>query len=331
MRLHEDSEAFLYAVGLASRSGIRQQFLEKDYWVTFALNNLAESTFGNDVAFKGGTSLSKCYGLIERFSEDVDLAIVRPHSLGSSQKKALIKKVESAVSKGLQVRHDPAGSKKSGMRRTTMYDFSQIVGQPGGGPTSEYLKLEITAYSKAHPTQMMEVESYLGKALREDGRSDLVEEFHLRPFQVQVLCLERTFAEKVMALVKRSYEQDPIRSLREKIRHIYDLHQMLARRPDMTTFLHGDDFFSFLDQVVEDDRENRTSDPTWLDRPCGECCLFGSVDETWRGLESAYREEFSQLLFGDLPGPEAVQESLRQIGGRLRAYDARPKPPAGSK
>lgn len=68
--LRERRDALLAA---ADRSGKSPQVLEKDVWVVWALRTLFDSPHGCALAFKGGTSLSKAYQLIDRFSEDVDL------------------------------------------------------------------------------------------------------------------------------------------------------------------------------------------------------------------------------------------------------------------
>lgn len=57
----------------AGRSGRRAHLLEKDVWVVHALRSLAESPFGTNLTFKGGTSLAKAYRAIRRFSEDLDI------------------------------------------------------------------------------------------------------------------------------------------------------------------------------------------------------------------------------------------------------------------
>lgn len=62
----------------ANRRGISTSIVEKDFWVCWTLKRLFEDTeLAPHLIFKGGTSLSKCYGLIERFSEDIDLTISR--------------------------------------------------------------------------------------------------------------------------------------------------------------------------------------------------------------------------------------------------------------
>ena len=60
----------------AARRGIRDAIVEKDFWVCWVLKKLfSDETLKNRLVFKGGTSLSKVYKLIDRFSEDVDLSV----------------------------------------------------------------------------------------------------------------------------------------------------------------------------------------------------------------------------------------------------------------
>ena len=58
-------------------TGLPAVAIEKDWWVTLALNASFSLPYSNNIVFKGGTSLSKGWNLIERFSEDIDLAIDR--------------------------------------------------------------------------------------------------------------------------------------------------------------------------------------------------------------------------------------------------------------
>ncbi|MGB3075636.1 MAG: nucleotidyl transferase AbiEii/AbiGii toxin family protein, partial [Chitinophagales bacterium] len=62
---------------VSERSGLPPIAIEKDWWVTFALKASFEISCSPHLVFKGGTSLSKAWNLIERFSEDIDLAIDR--------------------------------------------------------------------------------------------------------------------------------------------------------------------------------------------------------------------------------------------------------------
>ncbi len=76
MNLHESPSLFSEAIRTtAQQMGILDIYVEKDYWVTKALHLIISDPIGTEVVFKGGTALSKCYGLIERFSEDIDLVV----------------------------------------------------------------------------------------------------------------------------------------------------------------------------------------------------------------------------------------------------------------
>jgi predicted nucleotidyltransferase component of viral defense system len=61
----------------AARKALPSVAVEKDWWVTTVLRSLFSLSYAENLSFKGGTSLSKCWGLIGRFSEDVDIAINR--------------------------------------------------------------------------------------------------------------------------------------------------------------------------------------------------------------------------------------------------------------
>lgn len=78
MKLHEDLSTFRDAITLtAQQMNLPEIYVEKDYWVTFALFTLFQSELADEIIFKGGTALAKCFKTIERFSEDIDLVVLR--------------------------------------------------------------------------------------------------------------------------------------------------------------------------------------------------------------------------------------------------------------
>ena len=99
--LHKDRDTFTGAVRLASRQfHILPIIAEKDYYVTMILRELAGRC--SFVVFKGGTSLSKCYRAIRRFSEDIDIAV--DTALSQGQKQKLKKNIqETAEELGLRI------------------------------------------------------------------------------------------------------------------------------------------------------------------------------------------------------------------------------------
>ena len=79
-------ERMLFFEQAAQRRGLSPVMLEKDFWVCWILGALFDSKFGGELVFKGGTSLSKVFGVIQRFSEDIDLSL-SPGFLGLSEPK----------------------------------------------------------------------------------------------------------------------------------------------------------------------------------------------------------------------------------------------------
>jgi predicted nucleotidyltransferase component of viral defense system len=89
MKLHTDKILFTQAIqATADKLKIPAIFVEKDYWVTYALCAIfTNETIGNYAIFKGGTSLSKCYKIIERFSEDIDIVVSHDENSTDNQLK----------------------------------------------------------------------------------------------------------------------------------------------------------------------------------------------------------------------------------------------------
>ncbi len=98
MKLHLDKKLFRQAVQFtADQMKIPAVYIEKDYWVTFALHTIFRDEIGKESVFKGGTALSKCYQMIERFSEDIDLVVLRHEGESNNQLTNKIKKISKVV------------------------------------------------------------------------------------------------------------------------------------------------------------------------------------------------------------------------------------------
>ena len=97
MNLHHDKEALEeLIIGAANELAIPTNVIEQDYYVTITLKALSERV--TDLVFKGGTSLTKCYQLLDRFSEDIDLSYTAESGVpGESRKKQLKKAIVSTM------------------------------------------------------------------------------------------------------------------------------------------------------------------------------------------------------------------------------------------
>ncbi len=102
MRLHENQTLFAQLLNFAANTlNIRPEFIEKDYWITRALQRISQNVNAEKVVFKGGTSLSKAYRLTNRFSEDIDLAVIDADSFSGNQLKTFIKRLAKDMSADL--------------------------------------------------------------------------------------------------------------------------------------------------------------------------------------------------------------------------------------
>ena len=83
MYLHKDDKELLrdIIVTVSERTAIEESIVEKDYYVTMILKELVQRN--PNVVFKGGTSLSKAYHAIDRFSEDIDITFEEHFGLGT--------------------------------------------------------------------------------------------------------------------------------------------------------------------------------------------------------------------------------------------------------
>jgi hypothetical protein len=175
MRLseHRDfQQAILQAAQHFAERGLRPALIEKDYYVTETLRIIA-ATVGDKVIFKGGTSLSKGWNLIQRFSEDVDIFLdPRAFSpmLGRNGINRELKVLRDAIAAQPDLTFQPDGSKTiGGFGRSDRYAYAQVFGGPG--EVAATVLVEAGTASGREPTADVEIRSYLGTFLAERGVS----------------------------------------------------------------------------------------------------------------------------------------------------------------
>jgi predicted nucleotidyltransferase component of viral defense system len=216
MYLHNDKELFNDIVALtAERIGQAQDIVEKDYYVTMILRKLSACEY--PVCFKGGTSLSKAYSVIDRFSEDIDITFTE--HLGEKRRKKLKYNILKPIADdiGLEITNwDSIESDKEYNHYDMAYD--SIVDDPF---LDTYVKLETALMSYAFPTVERVISNYIYQALKEE-EPDLLEEYGLTPFTMQVQALERTLIDKVFALCDYYLQDKPARNSR----HLYDIYKI---------------------------------------------------------------------------------------------------------
>jgi len=207
MKLHKDKTLFREAIEAAAQHlKLRPVFVEKDYWVTYVLRNLGLSQYANTVIFKGGTSLSKAYQCIDRFSEDIDLAILSPGNYTGNQLKNLLKEVTETITQHLHIIEGHREEKKMGRLQATVYAYDKVIDSIDFGVVKDYVLIEINCFADPVPYNAIPISSYIAQFFAQTGNEQLIEQYGLTPTIVNVLALERTFFEKVLSFNRLSYE-----------------------------------------------------------------------------------------------------------------------------
>lgn len=321
MNIHESDDFKDAIIATAKYFNMRQVVIEKDYWVTYILKNLSQSEFRNTVVFKGGTSLSKAFNVINRFSEDIDLAIISPEGYSGNKLKVLLKEISETLSSGLIPIASHPKEKKLGKLRATVYEYPKVMGEKDFGVVKDYLLLEINCFTNPIPHINVAIQSYIAAFLASSGNNELIHDYNLASFEIRVLSLERTFFEKVMSLNRLSYEG--IKSLQEKIRHFYDIYKLLHYEQLSGKILMRENF-KIIEAVLHDDNENNTMRGAWQGHELTQSPLFVKLEEIWKELAPIYKRELSELCWtDDLPDPNEILKVFIQLREFLSTYDKR--------
>lgn len=316
MKLHEDKRLFSQAIRFTSdQLHIPAVYVEKDYWVTFALFTLYNHEIGESVIFKGGTALSKCYKIIERFSEDIDLVVLRKDKDSNNQLSNRIKKVGDVVSEFLPEVYIEGLTHKRGMNRKTAHAYIKRF-QGDYGQVRNDIVLEATWLGYFEPYTRKNICSFVGKMMIDNNQKEMAEKYNLLPFEVLVLEPTRTICEKIMSLVRFSYGEEPLEDLKKKIRHAYDLHQLLLKE-EFKNFLISIKFEEMLLKVANDDVESYKTKNKWLENHPTKALIFDNLEEIWEDLRKVYENEFNDLVYGKLPDHKEILKTLQFIKERL--------------
>lgn len=316
MKLHQNPQLFKTAVlAVAGRLNIPAIYIEKDYWVTYALRAVFSHAIGLDTVFKGGTALSKCYQMIERFSEDIDLVVVRHEGESDNRLKTKLKTIGKVVSEELPEIDVPNITQKMGMNRKTAHTYAKEF-EGGYGQVRDSIIMEATWLGYCEPFTTRTMNSMIGEMLLTNGQNKLAGQYGLLPFEVRVLEPTRTLCEKIMSLVRFSYGENPIEDLQQKIRHTYDLHQLLQQE-EFNRFFLSPAFDEMLLKVARDDVKSFRNNNRWLAHHPLESLIFSEPDNVWVELSKVYQGEFKNLVYGKLPAAEAVLNTLKMISERL--------------
>lgn len=220
MYLHkENKELFRDAIILTSQKlEVSEDIVEKDYYVTLILKKLSSVEY--PVVFKGGTSLSKAFQVIDRFSEDIDVTFTE--HLGEARRKKLKYNILKPIADelGLVIRNFDSIESDKNLNHYDFY-YESVAGDRVINAIPPCVKLETSLMSYAFPTEERRLGNYLLDAL-ETEEGELIATYDLGTFPMRVQSLNRTLIDKVFAvcdyyLLGKAYRN---------ARHLYDIYKL---------------------------------------------------------------------------------------------------------
>lgn len=307
----------------ASKTGLPVQAVEKDMWVTVVLQMIFSLPVARHLVFKGGTSLSKVWKVIHRFSEDIDLAI-DPSIWGfeGDLTKKQIKRLRKASS--LFVRDELCRSLQEAVVTTGMDKWLHAEAEPDGEGDGTYpeprvihirynslfdrdlpylhseVKLEVGARSLLEPTADAEVKSIM--------EEELPVSTTIKQVMIPTALAEKTFLEKAFLLHELYSSQSP-KEANRKSRHLYDLVQMMST--DIAARAIANDE---LWNAIHHHRKLFTSmsgvDYTSDIRKCIRLLPPDSVIDDWR---NDYKDMQSSMIYGEKPTFEALIAKMEEL------------------
>jgi hypothetical protein len=293
----------------AERLGISATAVEKDYWVSDVLRVLARD-FGGDFIFKGGTSLSKAYRIVERFSEDVDvLVLAGDRGLGSTDK--LMKAMGAAAAAGIGGAATSVGGSETGRHRS--YEVAYPSTREPTALIQTSVLLEMGVRGGRHPDESVAVSCLLGDVLAAEG-TDLSHFDDLAPFEVVVLHPGRTLLEKLVHVhaAAQRLAADPSRQPDPRSgRHFYDIFQLLGDDRVLELLADRDRVGQVIASIEDITRRYFSGSEDTALRPAGgfaDCPAFDVAAHVSQRFRAAYEATMPELYFGapPLPGWDAI-------------------------
>ncbi|MBC8323988.1 MAG: nucleotidyl transferase AbiEii/AbiGii toxin family protein [Candidatus Marinimicrobia bacterium] len=309
MNLHLNKRLFGEMVSVVAQDKkINPVFIEKDYWISYVLNQLSKSEYAVHAVFKGGTSLSKGYQLIDRFSEDIDIAIIESAAKSGNPMRKLIRHIEKIMTVGLtEVTVDGITAKK-GKNRKTVHEYESGVQKN----KKDKLIVEINAFANPFPYELKNISSFIHDFIVTTDRTSMIDEFELNPFKINVLSKNQTLLEKLVSLIRHSQVDNYIPSIASKIRHFYDIYFLLNDK-DCKSFIHSNEFKKRFFKLLEHDKDIFDEPISWSERPLLESPLLVNFDFCWKSLKRTYSSELSQLAYSEIPNEKAIFDSFKKL------------------
>ena len=313
---------------VALQTGLPPSSIEKDWWVTQVLKALHTLPYAEYIAFKGGTSLSKCWNLIARFSEDVDIALSSEFlGFGGELSKT-------------QISDRLRRAACSFVREKMQYDVQKALMNLGIRADAFSVDVVITPVTTTDPEvitityhSLYEVSPYIKNTVKIEisGRSMMepIEKkainaavdtlfskapFAEKPFEVNAVIPERTFLEKVF-LLHEEFRKNEVRVERMS-RHIYDLAMMMDSENKIADrAIHNEVLYK---AVLEHRRKFIGLKGFNYDELYPATLCIVPNEEIARLWQDDYKFMCEHMIFGLVPSFEELISKLSTLNDRIR-------------
>lgn len=240
VKLHEDKKAFREIITVVSQEKyLSEEQVEKDYFVSILLEKIV--TRAPDIVFKGGTSLSKCYKLINRFSEDIDINFKENATPTQGEREKLKGTVVAAIEDAQLEITNLEKIRSNG--KHNIYEVRYPNQIEATGAMKDHLMVETFVAYKSFPCEMKKVSSYILDYLVENNETEIIKKYGLQEFEIKVQTLNRTFIDKIFAILDY-FETDKID---RNSRHLYDLHMIWT---EISHSLEPESFYKLFNAVA---------------------------------------------------------------------------------
>ena len=313
---------------VALKTELPPSSIEKDWWVTQVLKALHTLPYAEHIAFKGGTSLSKCWNLIARFSEDIDIALSREFlgfggELSKTQISDKLRRAACSFVRGKMQYDVKEALLAQGIRQDvfsvdvvitpvttvdpevitvtyqSLYDVSPYI--------KNTVKLEISGRSMVEPVEKKFINAAIDAHF---PNAPFAEE----PFEVNAVIPERTFLEKVF-LLHEEFHKDVVRVERMS-RHVYDLAMMMdSERKIADRAVNNEELYR---TVLEHRRKfiglkGFNYDELYTDTLC--IVPGNEIAERW---QEDYKFMGEHMIYGPVPSFEELVEKMTLLNDKIR-------------
>jgi hypothetical protein len=224
----------------------------------------------------------------------------------------LIKRLAKDMASDLEEIVIPGVTSKGSRFYKAIYQYPNLTGLTSSTVKTGQLLIEINTYANPYPYIKHEISSFIADYLVAINRNDLIEQYDLKPYLINVLDKRRTIVEKLVSLIRFSFEEDAQKAVASKIRHFYDLYY-LVNDEECAKYIQSADFQKDLSELLIHDQQEFDRPTGWQTKKINDSPLVNDFPVLWVGLRSTYQNELMPLAFVEIPDEKEVAKTFKQI------------------